>query len=128
MRITGLYLTWLCIAAGAASADPGFIPLPLPTRSVAPPATDASDEIERAVRTVRQRLEERGLEQRGSRSELETYRVRELRTLDRNALEVPRGDAARVRADIDRASERLELERRLDAVEDRRRVRALSGD
>jgi hypothetical protein len=127
-RSARLLLCWLCLAACEASADSGFIPLPLPPSSPAPaPSVAPPAEIERAVRAARQRVEEREIERRGSPERLETYRRRELRDLEREPARVPPGDAERVSADIARARERLELERRVERIESGMRARELSG-
>lgn len=126
-----LCTVWLCGTA-LAVADPGFIPSPLPAELAAPaptppPATSA--EIERAAREVRQKLELEELARRGSRTQIDAYRARELRELEveKTMSAPPRGDAERVRADIDRARERIELERRVDRTEDPMRTQAPGG-
>jgi hypothetical protein len=126
-RSSRLLLCWLCLAAGEVRADSGFIPLPLPPSTATPPPVTSPDEIERAVRTSRQRAEERALELRGSEQRLESYRRREIRELERQPVSVPPGDAERVQADIARARERLDFERRVERIERDQRVRELSG-
>jgi hypothetical protein len=127
-RSACLLLCWLGLAACEAKADSGFIPLPLPaTPAPPPPRVEPSAEVERAVRTTRQRVEERELERRGSQPRLERYRDRELRELERRPVRVPDGDSRRVDADIARARERLELERRVGRIERDIRARELTG-
>jgi hypothetical protein len=119
----GLCVAWACLAPGAAGADAEFIPLPVPPTGAPAqpvPPVDRGAEIDRAVRGVRQRVEERELEQGGSRAELEAYRARERRALELESRRTPPGDAERVRADVERARERLELERRIERAEELR--------
>jgi hypothetical protein len=102
------------LAAHTALADPGFLPLPVPPAPAAPaPPSEVRTDVERAVRGVRQQVEERRIETSGSRAELEAYRARELRDLERRQIGAPQ-DA---RSDVDRARERLEFERRVDRIE-----------
>ena len=114
--------TSLGIAAGAALADPPFIESPLPpaVAEPAPPPAPApaptKEEIERAAREAREKRELGQGEKRSSPSEIDAYRAREHRDLDVDeaAKPAPRGDAERVRGDIDRARERIDVDRRID--------------
>jgi hypothetical protein len=138
----GRWLTWmigLCLIAGPARADSDFIPVPLPPEvappppagippepTAAPPAPAAPEpgaETERAQRAVRQEQELRHIEQRRSPTDLDDFRAREERELEHRVTPVPEGDAARVRGDIERARERIELERKIDRTEQRMRTR-----
>jgi len=112
-----LFLGAIVLGASAALADPGFIPSPVPPApapaETAPAREAVARDIDRAERGVRQGLEERALERKGSRAEVEAYRARELRALDVDRIGAP-PDA---RSDVDRARERLELERSVDRIE-----------
>jgi hypothetical protein len=119
-----LALAWLALAPRA-SADSDFIPLPVPEATPTPPPAEprpnARDDAERAGRKARQRREGRRIEGGGSRREVEAQRVREERALERETGgPVPAGDAGRVRADLERAQRRREIER--DAERARERI------
>jgi hypothetical protein len=119
-----LALAWLALAPRA-GADSDFIPLPVPESTPTPPPAEprpnARDDVERAGRESRQRREQRRIEQGGSKREVEAQRVREQLALERDTGgPVPAQDAERVRADLERAQRRREIER--DAERTRKRI------
>jgi hypothetical protein len=124
-RSSAIACLLLILGPGSAGADSDFIPPPLPAP---PPATDGAEtsraEVERARREIDRRLEERRLERTGSRRDVDAHRAREERALERETGSVPEGDAERVRADIERAERRIELERDVERLSRRSGSRA----